>query len=139
VFGVKKRLISGAFGNMIYCKHEWRATTKIPVTLWNKTFYVTPTALPAGYYGSEFTTAVLKKRAGINENQERAFCDFKENIIEKQKQIERKAEKYFKTSDAQVLISKFAPNELQVSREGDASLIADNTEPGASIIAFLVE
>jgi hypothetical protein len=136
MFGKKKRLVSDAFGEMIYCTYEWRAVTKIPLCLWNKIYYVTPSAITGSYLGNTVAVATRKKREGVNETQKKAYCDFKENIIEKQKEIERVIEKYYDTSDVQVLISKFTPIQLQFSVEGDVGLIADNAEQGGSIIAF---
>jgi hypothetical protein len=137
MFGKKKLLMNDIFGEMIYSKYEWTATKKIPITLWNETFYVTPTACTARFYGSELATAALKKRAGINEVQEKVFCYFKENMSEELKQIEKRVEEYYETADPHALISKFVPNKLFVDRNGDIGLVADNTNPDEAVYFWI--
>jgi hypothetical protein len=130
MFGKKKPLANGTFGEMIYWTVEWRATSKIPLTLWNKAYNITLCAV------------AQKEKDGISEIQEKAYCNFKEKMFEAQKSIEEAMEKFYNTSNEQVLISKFTPTELQFSIKGECALMADNADdedwhdppPGLAVI-----
>ena len=116
MFGKKKVLHNDVFGDMKYWGVEWNSDAKIAINLWNREYEVR-------------LGVVAKKEAdGISEIQEKAYSDFKETIIARQREIETIIEDYYQTHDTQVLISKFTPTELQISTRGECAILADNAD-----------
>jgi hypothetical protein len=130
MFGKKKPLVNSTFGEMFYWNTAWDATSKISLTLWDKAYSIT------------LRVVAEKEKDGISQIQENAYRNFKEKKFEARKNIEEAVEKYYSTSDKQVLISKFTPTELQFSTKGESALIADNADdedwhdppPGLAVI-----
>ncbi len=116
MFGRKKVVLNEFFGEVVYWAVKWQSTTKTQITLWNRT------------YDIDLCAVSESKKENINKNQEKAYKNFKETIIERQREIERTVEQYYNTQDKQVLISKFTPSELIISRSGECALLADNAD-----------
>lgn len=114
MFGRKKTVYNEVFGEMIQWTTKWEAVTKLKLTLWNKT------------YDIDLCANTRSKEDGINENQEIAYKNFKETILERQKEIEKTVENYLNIRDEQRLSSKFIPTELLFSRKGECALYAED-------------
>lgn len=132
MFGRKKPIIDEVFGEMIYWTIEWRAKSKIEITLWNNTYKI------------DLCAVATAEKDGISEIQRKAYKHFKETIIDMQKEIEKLVSDYFQTQDEQVLIEKFTPTDLQISLKGECAIIASNaddeeihdTQPGLAVVVY---
>lgn len=116
MFGKKKPITNEVFGEMMYWTTEWRAKSKIEITLWNQTYKI------------DLCAVASTQKDGINKVQEGAYGHLKETIIDVQKAIERIVSDYYQTEDEQILKDKFTPTDLQISLKGECAIIADNAD-----------
>ena len=112
----KTPIVNETFGEVVESILGWSKKTDEKITLWGKE------------YELEVRIVTSSKGDSINVKQENAYKNFKITIEEKQKQTEDIIERYFKTTDKDVLIEKFTPTELMFGKFGECVLLADNAD-----------
>lgn len=110
MFGKKKKIYNDVFGEIEYKTTEWESVDRVEITLWNKTYSVTASAVSSS------------EKDKISQNQEENFIYFKNNIVKIQKEIENAVAKFYMINDAQELSSRFTPVNLIFGSKGDCAL-----------------
>lgn len=111
----KTPVMNETFGEVVETILGWSKKTDEKIILWGKEYEI------------EVTIVTLKNEY-INVEQEHAYKNFKMTREEKQKQTEDIIERYFGTTDKEVLIEKFTPTELMFGKFGECVLLADNAD-----------
>lgn len=113
---IVKNPVHPVLGEMEYLGRTWKLTEKIELELWSEIYKI-----PLYFYARS-------EKDGITKEQEIAFEEFKNVMIEKKHEIERAIIDYAKTDNEEILLGRFIPHYIEFSRKGECALFVEDTD-----------